>query len=212
MLGTVTDTWDIEGKVIKKVDNFNISKQEVVKVLKSLIGDFNQIPPIYSAKKIKGKPAYYYLRNKNKQKDISDISTISNVSNISGIYNIILQKKSTVKIFDIKLISYFDNKLLVKINCSSGTYIRSIAFEIGEKLGCGATLLNLIRSKVGNFDVSSCVSVEDFINDLLKLNSLYAKDLAEGISDLSKYLYIEKSKFFNKSIFPLSYFNLIFKK
>jgi len=141
--GIITDTWDIEGRIIKqkKVRDLNLNK--ISKIVASFSGDFYQTPPAYSAKKIKGKPAYYYARGKNNYN--ADIKL----------------KKEMVRIHKIDIISLEKDILTLNIVCGSGTYIRSLSFEIGEKLGCGATLIELIRTKIGSYDLKNSVELND---------------------------------------------------
>ena len=106
----------------------------------SLIGSFEQVPPIYSAVKYKGKPSYYYAR-KNQQLEL---------------------KPKIVKIHDIELISLINDTLVLKIICSSGTYIRSIANKIGYLMGCGAVVDGLVRNKIGSFDLKEGIGVDNF--------------------------------------------------
>jgi tRNA pseudouridine55 synthase len=145
-LGISTDSWDSDGKIISSIDVRKIETEEILDTISHLKGDFNQTPPIFSAIKYKGKPAYYYAR-KNEE---------------------IKLKSKMVKIYDISLLAFYNNELILKINCSSGTYIRSIANEIGKTLGCGAVLTALRRDKIGNFYLDDSTEVESLENDCLK--------------------------------------------
>ncbi len=111
----------------------------LLKVIKSLEGDFNQVPPIFSAKKIKGKPAYAYARKKEK---------------------ITLETK-VVRIYNIDFISFDGENVVIKIKCSSGTYIRSVVNIIGKMLGCGATLISLLRTRIGSYDIAESLTLDD---------------------------------------------------
>jgi len=138
-LGVVTDTWDMEGKIVKKEDSVDIKKDNLENVVLGMKGVFEQQPPIYSAKKIKGRPAYYYARNKKyENKDI-------------------LLEKESVNIYEIEILSFEGLEINIRVLCSSGTYIRSLAYEIGNRLGCGATLTGLVRSKIGNFSLAESI-------------------------------------------------------
>ncbi|MCL5071961.1 MAG: hypothetical protein M1308_13875 [Actinobacteria bacterium] len=101
-LGIETETWDTEGKIIREASLQGINEEILLKTVKSLEGDFNQVPPIFSAKKIKGKPAYAYAREKKE---------------------ITLEAK-IVKIYNIDFISFDGENAVIKINCSSGTYVK----------------------------------------------------------------------------------------
>lgn len=142
-LGIITDTWDMEGKIIKQKKLKDLNLNEISQVVSSFSGDFYQTPPIFSAKKIMGKPAYYYARSKKKYGD--DIKL----------------KKELVKIYEINIISLEEDLLTIKVICSSGTYIRSIAYEIGKKLGCGGALVELTREKIGSYDLKNSIDLED---------------------------------------------------
>lgn len=138
-LGETSTTYDPEGVITPyKIEEIP-SLSKIKKVLKSFQGEITQIPPIYSNKKIKGKRASDLVRE-GKEVELPP------------------QK---VKIYQIKLIKYEYPKLVIKINCSSGTYIRSLANEIGEKLKTGAYLTKLIRTKIGNISLKEAVFLEN---------------------------------------------------
>ena len=146
-LGTQTDTDDAEGEVISS-KNIHQNKSEVKEILLTFLGDSDQFPPNYSALKHKGKPMYKYARDGIKVKKPARKIFIENINNIK----INLPKVS----FDIK--------------CSKGTYIRSIARDLGRKLGCGAHLSKLIRTSQEKFKLSDACSLDDI--SLEKLISL----------------------------------------
>lgn len=128
-LGEATDTYDAEGKIIKKYKGKKINKKLIKKTLKKFIGEQKQIPPMYSAKKIKGKKLYDLARK-----------------------NIVVDREaSLINIYKIKLIKYRWPIIKIKIRCSTGTYIRSLAYDIGLDLYCGAYLKNLKRIKIGKY-------------------------------------------------------------
>jgi len=141
-LGAVSETFDKEGKIseieIKKIP----SKEEIENVLKTFEGEIEQIPPAFSAKKIKSKKAYQIARKGIK----------------------IRLNPQKVKIYNISILDYKFPFLKIKVNCSSGTYIRSLADDVGKKLGCGAYLDALIRTKIGEFSLDNAI-------ELSKLNS-----------------------------------------
>ncbi|TSD03088.1 MAG: tRNA pseudouridine 55 synthase [Parcubacteria group bacterium Athens0714_16] len=142
LLGISTTTGDREGKIIEKKKVENITKEQIEKVLKEMKGKLELKVPIYSAIKIKGKPLYEYARN---GKDV-DVPT------------------KTMEILDTKLIDISDNKngsfnIKIEINVSSGTYIRSIAEEFGRRLGFPASLSDLRRIKIGDFDIKEAEKI-----------------------------------------------------
>jgi tRNA pseudouridine55 synthase len=142
-LGVKSDTFDKEGK-IEKVQFEKIPKrEEIEEVLKSFCGEILQTPPPYSAKKIKGKKAYELAR-KGMEVKLSPVK---------------------VKIYQIEILNYSFPYLEIKVSCSSGTYIRSLANDIGEKLKTGGIIEKLKRTKIGNFSVKNALSLEE-INPL----------------------------------------------
>lgn len=138
--GKDTDSYDIDGTVTKVYDKL-ISKIELLEVLKSFEGEIEQYPPIYSAIKVDGKKLYEYARR--------------------GLDVEIKPRK--VYISKIELIDFDEKNQVaqVKVGCSKGTYIRSIAFDIGQKLNCGGYLTGLIRTKAGRFCVENSISLDD---------------------------------------------------
>lgn len=133
-LGTATDTYDCDGKITKE-SSLKPRREEIEKLLLSFQGEIEQIPPMFSAKKIKGKKLYLLAR-KGIEVERAPV-------------NIRLQTE---------MLNYFYPYLTLKVSCSKGTYIRSIAHEIGEKLGTGAHLVELRRTKSGPFHIEECLS------------------------------------------------------
>lgn len=133
LLGTQTDTGDITGKIIKKkkVKNIDINK------IKNLKGDIKLLVPYYSAIKHKGKPLYKYARENKK-----------------------IKIKKDMFIYYLKIISLKDNILKIKIKVKSGTYIRSIAEEIGRQLGTVATIKNLRRIQIGEYKIKKAMTLQ----------------------------------------------------
>jgi len=137
-LGLVSDTFDKEGK-IKKIEVKKIpKKKEVENVLKSFLGEIEQRPPLFSAKKIKGQKLYQLARKGIKIKP----------------------KKEKVRIYQISILIYSFPLLKIKVKCSSGTYIRSLASDIGKKLKTGALLQDLLRTKIGKFSLKKAIKLE----------------------------------------------------
>lgn len=161
-LGVVTDTWDREGKIVetKEVDKLNLSK--VSEAIANFVGKYKQTPPVYSAIKYQGKPVYHYVRKGQK----------------------ISLEPRLVRINSISILSLRDNILTIRVSCSSGTYIRSLAYEIGKKLGYGATLDRLVRTKIGDFDLEDGINLEDFINIKDEVDSFEHKSYLLGLERL----------------------------
>ena len=137
-LGTQTDTDDAEGAVISSKKNYK-NKSEVKEALLTFLGESEQLPPNYSALKYKGKPMYKYARDGVKVKKATRKIFVKNIQNI--------------------LIEL--NKVSFNITCSKGTYIRSIARDLGVKLGCGAHLSRLTRTSQEKFMLSDACSLDD---------------------------------------------------
>lgn len=163
-LGAGTDTYDAEGKVMRVYRKLppqtcrsstvktlcdasqkcrSAFQQKIKDTLNTFIGPQKQIPPMYSAKKIKGKKLYELAR---KGKSIK-------------------RKLAEINIHNIELIKYNWPLLEIKVNCSSGTYIRSLAHDIGGKLKWGGYLKNLQRTKVGDFDIKNSIDIKKLTSD-----------------------------------------------
>ena len=150
-LGMQTDTDDAEGQVISYKD-VNINALQAKKILLNFLGESDQLPPNYSALKHKGKPLYKYARDGIKVEKSSRKILIKNIKNIS----IELPKVS------------FD------INCSKGTYIRSIARDFGLKLGCGAHLSKLVRTSQEKFMLSDASLIDELsLDNLISLENAF---------------------------------------
>ena len=143
LLGVETDTYDITGKIVF-ANTLNEDEIYIKERIKRFIGKSSQIPPIYSAIKIKGKKAYEYARNGE------------NVS----------LKPREIEIFNIDDIDVNLRKRQVSfvVSCTKGTYIRSLVHDIGIKLGCGATMIELKRLKTGDFDINDSIDLYEFLN------------------------------------------------
>lgn len=138
-LGIITDTMDCEGNIISEDKNSIVpSLDEVQKILALYKGEILQKPPMYSAVKYKGRRLYEYARKKIE----------------------VDRKDRKVRIDKIDIIFYDFPFLKINVNCSSGTYIRSLADEIGKKLGCGGHIAELLRTKSGDFGIAEAVSID----------------------------------------------------
>lgn len=141
-LGYESETDDEEGSKVHISDKA-ISEEAVNSVLGSFIGEIDQVPPKYSAVKIKGVPAYKLARR--------------------GVEFELKPRKVFIK--KIELVSFEYPKVILKIECGSGVYIRALARDIGRALSTGAYLEDLQRTRVGNFNIEDSVSLER-INEL----------------------------------------------
>lgn len=138
-LGKESSTGDPEGDITIIKEKVSISKKDIEKVLKQFIGEIEQTPPIYSAIKIKGVPAYKLAR-KGKSP---------------------ILKKRKVTIYSIKILSFKSPLLELKIKSSSGTYIRTLAKDIGEKLNTGAYVKELKRTRVGAYSIEDSKTLKE---------------------------------------------------
>ncbi|MBC2853851.1 tRNA pseudouridine(55) synthase TruB [Cetobacterium sp. 2G large] len=137
-LGFKTDTYDIEGKVLAKVEEFNISYENFEETLETFKGDIKQIPPMYSAIKVDGKKLYELARE--------------------GVE--IERKARDVSIKNLETISFDGVKAKIDCTVSKGTYIRSLIYDLGEKLGTFATMTGLRRTRVGEEDLARAFTLE----------------------------------------------------
>lgn len=149
-LGITTTSADAEGEVIAQKP-VNVTLQQVESVLHQFIGDIEQTPPIYSALKVDGKPLYAYARA-GQEVEI---------------------KSRYVSIHQIHLEHFEADELVFTVTCSKGTYIRTLAQDIGAKLGCGAHLMGLRRLTSGTFDLQDALPLE--VLSELSLEELDAK-------------------------------------
>ena len=141
ILGAKTDTLDAAGEITARSDK-KVSKEEFLEAMNTCRGKIEQIPPMYSALKVNGKKLYDLARE--------------------GIE--IERKRRKVTIYDIKLLDFDFPKATIRVTCSKGTYIRTLVDDIGEKLGTYAYVDELIRTRVGDFDIKDAIKSEDILN------------------------------------------------
>ena len=142
LFGVATDSGDLEGKIIARAENFLLDKDKLKSALKNFVGEIEQTPPKFSAIKIHGRKAYDLAR---KNFDFE-------------------MPRRLVKIFRIELVALEKNSATIEIDCGKGTYIRSLAIDIGERLNLPATLKNLIRLRVGDFDLKNSLTFDEIKN------------------------------------------------
>lgn len=143
-LGATTPSFDLETEEDKTFDISNIDEAKIKFALQKFVGEQDQIPPVFSAVKVKGKRAFEYARNGEEIK----------------------LKSKKIVIRKINLIEFSKPFVKIKVTCSKGTYIRSLARDIGEELQCGAHLTNLRRTRVGDFKIEEAITVDYFLNNL----------------------------------------------
>ena len=139
-LGRVTNTDDSTGEIIEEKNVPNINEHEVKEVCDKFIGDIYQVPPMFSAKKVKGRRLYKIARTGK----------------------VIERKPALVHIENIEVLSFRKPYIKIKVKCSKGTYIRALARDIGEKIGCGGHLKSLIRTQIGEFKIEDSINIEQF--------------------------------------------------
>ncbi len=138
--GIITDTYDSYGEVIKEVKPVIIKRAAVEEAIKSYTGSIMQRPPIYSALKVKGKKLYQYARE-GKEIEIAE---------------------RPVQIYELKLVDMLsENEAMIDIVCSKGTYIRSLCYDIGETIGCGAHMSQLVRLGSSPFSIDKSFTLEE---------------------------------------------------
>jgi len=143
-LGATTPSFDLETEVDKTYPWEHISPKQIEKALSEFVGEQEQMPPLFSAKSVDGKRAYAMAR---KGKTVELKTQIINISHI-------------------ELLSTNLPDLTLKVECSKGTYIRSLARDLGEKLDSGAHLAGLKRTRIGPYELDQAISLENFENNL----------------------------------------------
>ncbi|AYD40074.1 tRNA pseudouridine(55) synthase TruB [Clostridium fermenticellae] len=142
MLGVVTDSYDREGTIVRN-SRVDLRNDEIKKAIKSFEGEINQVPPMYSALKVNGRRLYSLARQ--------------------GIE--IEREPRKVKIYSINILELNLPKVIFTVKCSKGTYIRSLCYDIGEKLKCGGSMWNLQRIETGNFNIRNSVELDELTKD-----------------------------------------------
>lgn len=178
LLGRVTDTQDITGVTLRSGE-VHVSKEEIEEVILSFVGEYDQLPPMYSAIKIGGKRLYELARE---GKEIE-------------------RETRKVWIHNIQIINFDqeNNEVKMLVDCSKGTYIRTLCHDIGEKLSCGGCMKSLIRTRVGQFDRSNSLTLENIREKLeqsqlqeyiIPVDTMFPEDTKVTVSEEnSKYLY-----------------------
>ena len=177
--GTSTDTDDSTGNIIYESNNYP-SKLSIRNELESFIGESMQVPPFFSALKYKGKPLYKYAREGQ----------------------LITKPPRKILITRIESLNFHSKICSFKIYCSKGTYIRSIARDLGERLGCGAHMKSLTRISQGNFNISNAKRA----SDILEGDIISIEDAFKNLEKI-KIGYNDEKKFVNGVTIP----NLDFK-
>jgi len=141
-LGKTTDTEDATGRVLSESNVPPLSEDEIVNILESFTGEIEQLPPYYSAVKYKGKPLYHWTRKGEEAP----------------------RRIRKTYIYGLKLVDYIQGRapqIVIDVQCAKGTYVRTLAADIGHKIGCGAYLSALIRLAVGPYSLSESKSPDE---------------------------------------------------
>ncbi|MBF1209229.1 MAG: tRNA pseudouridine(55) synthase TruB [Gemella morbillorum] len=177
-LGIKTTTEDLTGEVLEECNVSDIDINKIKDNLQTLIGEIEQTPPIYSAVKVKGKKLYEYAR--------------------AGKFDVKIPSRK-VNIYDVEFIEgsdyYRDNKFYFSINisCGKGTYVRTIATDIGKKLNLPSTMSKLTRTRSGKIELDNCLTLSE-VEQLLEKNKLEEKLLKKEYA-LEEYQFVEIPKF-----------------
>jgi len=139
-LGTSTDTYDSDGQVLQ-TNPMDITEEQFESELKQFVGEIEQTPPPYSAVKLQGRPAY------EKAREGEEVE---------------LQPR-IIHVYSLDILEWAPPEVTVDIHCSSGTYVRSLAYELGQRLGCGAMLTGLRRTQRGRFTLKDAIPLRKLI-------------------------------------------------
>lgn len=145
--GAVTPSYDLETQISKKFETEHITRQLIEEKLKTFIGKQMQVPPVFSAKRIEGKRAYDLARQGQEVK----------------------MTAKQIEISEIEILKFLLPVLKIRVKCSKGTYIRSLANDIGAILNSGAYLSALQRTAIGNYSVDESIEIEEFIKYVEKI-------------------------------------------
>ncbi|MDA3929965.1 MAG: tRNA pseudouridine(55) synthase TruB [Prolixibacteraceae bacterium] len=143
-LGAITPSYDLESEESETFPTDHITLELIKEKIKLFIGEIDQVPPIFSAVKVNGKRAFSYAREGQE----------------------IELKSRKIKIFEIEIKQFEDSELILRVRCGKGTYIRSLARDLGKSLDSGAYLVGLRRTRIGDQHVDQAWTVEKFENNL----------------------------------------------
>lgn len=171
-LGIVTDTQDATGEVLR-TSPVTAEKEEVLQALKSFEGEISQIPPMYSAIKVDGKKLYELARE---GKEIE-------------------REPRRITIYGIKLLDFdLENHCFtMRVDCSKGTYIRTLCQDIGEALGCGAHMAGLTRTRSGQFQIENSITLEEVEQRIMQGDAGFIHSIAEALPGYPKIVVAERN-------------------
>ena len=149
MLGATTPSYDLEHEIDQTYPYEHITREAVEEALASLTGERLQTPPVYSAKKIEGTRAYELARAGEE----------------------VAVRQALITIYEMEIVEYALPRVRIRVRCSKGTYIRSLAHEIGQALRSGAHLSSLRRTRSGGFTLEKAYELDDFLENLQKIET-----------------------------------------
>ena len=173
-LGQKTDTADAEGTVIEQKEVREYLKEEIIDVLNSFKGKQQQKPPMYSAIKVNGKKLYEYARD-NEQIEIAT---------------------REIEIYGIDLIDYNEDTITYQVECSKGTYIRTLSEDIAQKLGTVGYMEKLTRTKVNEFELEQAIELEELEKDfpIITIEEIFSKNSEIMLSEKKLQLFLNGVK------------------
>jgi tRNA pseudouridine55 synthase len=161
-LGATTDTFDADGRFTSKGEDLQITEEQFETALKTFVGEIIQTPPPYSAVKVHGRPAYEMAREGEE----------------------VELEPRKIQVYSLELLEWTPPEAVIDVYCSSGTYVRSLANDLGDKLGCGAYLTGLRRTKSGRFTLRDAVPLRK-LREAFEAGNWYQYVIpaAEALSD-----------------------------
>ncbi len=157
-LGLITETFDITGRVVEE-NECNVSEEEIRKAVEKFVGEYDQVPPAYSARKYRGRKLYELAR--------------------AG--KIIRLPPRRVKIYEIWDVQIEFPFVSFRVKVSAGTYVRSLCMDIGYELGCGATAVELVREAVGDFRIEDSLNVFEAPKEEIEDNLLPIEEVLDWL-------------------------------
>ena len=159
--GRTTDSFDREGKIVSEIDPGKVDLDRFKHLCDTFTGRISQLVPPFSAVKLKGKRMYQSARDGEK----------------------VPERHKDVEVYSIEIDSFSWPLIGLNIHCSAGTYVRSIAHEMGQKLGCGGYLKDLVRTAVDSFTIDQAISLEQLINSIENGDYGAVRSLVEALPD-----------------------------
>lgn len=164
-LGVTTDTYDREGKILTESE-VKVSNDEIMQAINSFVGEIKQVPPMYSALKVNGKKLYELAR--------------------AGIE--IEREARSITIYSIDIMEVKLPYVKFRVKCSKGTYIRSLCYDIGQRLKCGGMMWNLQRTAIGGFQIEDSINidnlnVENLNEHIMPIESIFGSNTRITVED-----------------------------